>query len=644
MGLARTPLLIKKTFETATGLINLNKWHHIAVVFKSANEATIYVDGFAKPTTVFGSASNCYYYRVVGTAGKIGGFVKGTGNRTLDGMVDKVKFFGTALTQSEIFALSYVKHNNMSSLLFNYNMNNNYNDTSIYQQTTDLATTSCQYGPDKLLYTNAVLNVSPTSAIEIREAAGNFKCNFPMTFSSWIKLNSLGSINPIFTNDDNLGTYTGVWIQILANGTIGVNIGDGVSVGPFSRRSYVTTNALSVDSQWRHLAVVLKSAPSPALYTTEIYVDGVLWPVGAQSGSGGQLAYYTGNGNWARIGCYYKGGNVLSTLSGSMDGVMFWNDSLTSDEINNIVDNYYTGCLTLPTIEAIASVDTICYGTTVTLNGSGGNTYTWSGGITDGVAFLPSATTTYIVNGTDVNSCTNTDSISITVNQLPAITVNVSSDSVCKGTSVTLQGAGANSYVWSGNINDNVSFVPTATTTYTLIATDVNMCSDTVTTTIVVNNLPDTTISLSGNIITATTIAEALYQWVDCGNGYTPIPSETNQSFTATVNGSYAVIVTSNGCSDTSSCVSVSSVAVSENENSLFSFYPNPTNGIIQFRNQQNQGSILLIENYNGQLINSIYLNANDKQIDLSFLADGMYFMKLKNDSSVLTHKLVIAK
>jgi hypothetical protein len=45
------------------------------------------------------------------------------------------------------------------------------------------------------------------------------------------------------------------------------------------------------------------------------------------------------------------------------------------------------------------------------------------------------------------------------------------------------------------------------------------------------------------------------YQWVDCDDNFAVIANETNQSFTATVNGNYAVIVTDGACSDTSACV-----------------------------------------------------------------------------------------
>ena len=57
----------------------------------------------------------------------------------------------------------------------------------------------------------------------------------------------------------------------------------------------------------------------------------------------------------------------------------------------------------LPVVGAGAD-QTVCFGTAVTLNGSGAVGYTWDNGITDGVAFVPAVgTITYTVTGTDAN-------------------------------------------------------------------------------------------------------------------------------------------------------------------------------------------------------------------------------------------------
>src|SRR5690606_30664108 len=71
-----------------------------------------------------------------------------------------------------------------------------------------------------------------------------------------------------------------------------------------------------------------------------------------------------------------------------------------------------------------------------------------------------------------------------------------------------------------------------------------------------VNDNPINTVSIAGNVLTADEIG-ASYQWIDCDNGNVSISGETNQSFTATGNGNYAVEVTQNGCTATSLCTMV---------------------------------------------------------------------------------------
>ncbi|MDA9810024.1 choice-of-anchor J domain-containing protein, partial [Flavobacteriales bacterium] len=121
---------------------------------------------------------------------------------------------------------------------------------------------------------------------------------------------------------------------------------------------------------------------------------------------------------------------------------------------------------------------TICAGESVTLSGSGAVSYTWDNGITDNTAFVPSATTTYTVTGTDGAGCIGTDDVVVTVNSLP--TVSAGADQiVCVGTSVTLAGSGAVTYNWDNGITDNTPFFVSATTTYSVTGTDANSCSAT---------------------------------------------------------------------------------------------------------------------------------------------------------------------
>ena len=130
-------------------------------------------------------------------------------------------------------------------------------------------------------------------------------------------------------------------------------------------------------------------------------------------------------------------------------------------------------------LTASASSSSICIGDSVTLFGGGATTYTWSNGVTNGLAFNPVETTSYSLVGSDPNGCQDTTSISISVFPLPDVTANSSASIVCLGQSVTLSGSGAASYSWSNGVVNAESFVPTMTTTYFLTGTDLNNCSNT---------------------------------------------------------------------------------------------------------------------------------------------------------------------
>lgn len=73
----------------------------------------------------------------------------------------------------------------------------------------------------------------------------------------------------------------------------------------------------------------------------------------------------------------------------------------------------------------------------------------------------------------------------------------------------------------------------------------------------------NSTVTQNGVTLTAQQ-SGAAYQWINCTTGNTPIPGETNQSFTATANGQYAVVITLNGCTDTSACQNITSVGIND--------------------------------------------------------------------------------
>ncbi len=156
-----------------------------------------------------------------------------------------------------------------------------------------------------------------------------------------------------------------------------------------------------------------------------------------------------------------------------------------------------------PVVDA-GSDTAICTGSAATLHATGAVGYAWTPGTATGAiqSVTPTATTKYFVTGTDANGCSNKDSVTVTVNNLPAVTAGGAA-SICPGGTATLTAAGASTYSWmpsatlSSSIGTSVVASPTATTTYTVIGTDANQCSNRAIVTVTVNSTPS--ISVAGN-------------------------------------------------------------------------------------------------------------------------------------------------
>ena len=151
----------------------------------------------------------------------------------------------------------------------------------------------------------------------------------------------------------------------------------------------------------------------------------------------------------------------------------------------------------------------------------------------------------------------------------------------------------------------------------------------------------DTSVSLNGFTLSSNA-GGASYQWIeDCGNGNLVIPGETNQNFTATSNGNYAVVVTQNGCTDTSNCYTITGVGINDGHASEegFAIYPNPTTGYFTISSnplQKNTPINIRVENMFGQVV--LQQNGNSEsrsqQLDLSPYVNGIYLVRIETTES----------
>ena len=100
----------------------------------------------------------------------------------------------------------------------------------------------------------------------------------------------------------------------------------------------------------------------------------------------------------------------------------------------------------------------LCAGETTTLTASGASQYTWSDQSTGPILQVSSAGT-YSVTGTSACGSASAQ-VTVSVEQEPTVVID-GATAICPGGSTTLTASGADSYVWSTNVNDPVISVNT---------------------------------------------------------------------------------------------------------------------------------------------------------------------------------------
>lgn len=152
----------------------------------------------------------------------------------------------------------------------------------------------------------------------------------------------------------------------------------------------------------------------------------------------------------------------------------------------------------------------------------------------------------------------------------------------------------------------------------------------------------DVTTSLDGLTITANN-TDGTYQWIDCDNDNTPIAGENDQSYTATINGNYAVEITENGCVATSECVSIVVVGLSEFEQNLkVVVYPNPSSDIFNIEFEKEiENVVLTITDIEGKLISTKEIQNSAKASIQLNESPGIYLLTIKLKEGQKTIQLV---
>ena len=199
-----------------------------------------------------------------------------------------------------------------------------------------------------------------------------------------------------------------------------------------------------------------------------------------------------------------------STLTANGANTYVWsNGALTNTTVvNPLVTTIYTvtgtftstGCSGTKTIQitaytpvtAINGPTAVCVGSSITISSAPATSYLWSlNGATlstsPNILISPSVGSTYSLSTVSVSnnvSCPGYNTVFITVDPLPIITASTTRSVICRNYEfATLNAGGGLSYNWLFvGAGQSVTVAPTVlSTTYTVIGTDVNGCSDSAT-------------------------------------------------------------------------------------------------------------------------------------------------------------------
>ena len=124
----------------------------------------------------------------------------------------------------------------------------------------------------------------------------------------------------------------------------------------------------------------------------------------------------------------------------------------------------------------------------------------------------------------------------------------------------------------------------------------------------------------------------ATYQWIDCDANNAAINGATAQTFTPAQNGNYAVVITLNGCSDTSACVAITTLGLEEDKLDLLTIQPNPTSGLLIIT--VSLPTTAVVSAANGTVISTLKLEG-ETVLDATQFATGVYYLRTSEGQTV---------
>lgn len=321
----------------------------------------------------------------------------------------------------------------------------------------------------------------------------------------------------------------------------------------------------------------------------------------------------------------------------------------------------------IPPVTASASDAIICSGDTTTLTASSTQNYnyTWSpsGSLSSStgatVMAWPASTTSYVVIADSAN-CSTRDTIEITVDTGPVLTLTVTDPEICPGGSDTIfiTASGSYAYSWTSDpagytgTNDTIIVSPAMTTEYILSATDATSgCSSEYTATVTVDSLPVAAFSqsTSNGVVSFTNMSTSAdtYLW-DFGDSQTSTAEHPTHIYN--ISGAYNVILTAtNSCgSDTASMLVPVIVGLAEADSpDYISVYPNPVSDYLTvILDDADEHVVVELFDALGHLVEQRdlqHVNAGSSfTMNVKGYEEGAYYLRVSSEHGVRTIRIMV--
>ncbi len=151
----------------------------------------------------------------------------------------------------------------------------------------------------------------------------------------------------------------------------------------------------------------------------------------------------------------------------------------------------------------------------------------------------------------------------------------------------------------------------------------------------------DATVTIVNDVTLMANNSNATYQWIDCSTG-NAIPGATNQTFVATANGEYAVIVTEGNCpAVTSDCILVKNVGLTDITLDDLTIYPNPSVGGLFTINFSGKIDKVEILDMIGRVI-AVEVNLENGSVNGTELASGKYYVRVYSEGTSIAKEVIV--